>query len=124
MKSILPFVLVAMVSGAAFAQGTIQFSIAVVTNSNKPVIGIPVTALETSTLKTVNGKTNPEGKAELNLNNGKEWAISVGEIKNCLHVLSFPERVVATHKFFVYDLKDHKRKKLQIHTRSNAKFRI
>src|SRR5436190_12775784 len=113
MKSILTFVLLAITGATAFAQGDIQLSIAVVTKDNKPLAGIAVNATESTTLKSVNGKTNSEGKADLKLDNGKEWAISVGEIKKCLHVTSFPDRTVSTHKFFVYDLKDYKRKQLQ-----------
>src|SRR5688572_17806987 len=106
-----------MISMTSRCQDIISLALSVVNLNNKPAAGLAVNAIETTTLNQVNGKTNAEGRCMLQLNNGKEWAISVGEIKKCMHVVGIPGRQVNTTRFFVYDPKDHKRKLQQDHSR-------
>jgi hypothetical protein len=123
MKNLLVISLLTILHSPLMGQGDIQFSITVVMNSNSaPASGLQITAMETSTLKTVNVRTNTLGKAELKLTGGKEWAVSVGEMKKCMYLLSEPGKIVATNRFFVYNPQDYKRKKLQDESRSNAGF--
>jgi len=124
MKHLVTLLLVASLHFCAFAQGDIEFSITVVNDLNHPAPGLDITAMETSSFKTVNGKTNNAGKANLKLVAGKEWAVSVGEMKKCIYLLSDQKRLSVTNKFFVYNPKDYKRKKLQDPNRSNAKFKV
>lgn len=123
MKTILTAVLVSIICISAIAQGNIQFSAAVVNNKGVKAPNISIIAMETSTLKTVTGKTNAEGKVELKLNDGKEWAVSVGEMKKYLYLVSEPDRLMLSNKFIVYDPKDYQRKKRQDNNRSNEKFK-
>ncbi len=120
--SVILFLVLAQIS--VFGQGNVQFSIAVVGNDNKPIPGLVVSAIETTTLKKIGAKTGSDGKTVLKLEEGKEWAISVGEMAKSVHVVSMPGRTTTTNRLFIYDLKTYKRRKLQNAGRSNATFKV
>src|SRR5262245_56373218 len=124
MKTLFLFAFLSILHLVAHAQGNVQFSISVVTRTGQPVAGVSIVAMETATLQTVNAKSDANGHASMALNGGKEWSISVGEIKKIIRVAGVPDQLINMNKSFVYDLDDFKRKKLQDKTRSNSKFKI
>lgn len=105
------------------AQDGVQFNISVLDTERKPVNNLIVHAVETTSLKVTTARTTSAGKSMLKLLDGKEWAISVGEIKNCIYVTAMPGKVMTTNRSFIYDVKGYRRKKLQNPTRSIAGFK-
>jgi Ca-activated chloride channel homolog len=124
MKISLTIVVILFVKLYSFAQGDIEFAIAVIGVDNKPVSNLVLVAKETTSLKTISGKTGMDGKTVLALNDGKEWVISVGEMRNAVYVVPMAGRLTRTNRLFVYDLKSYIRKKSQRDDRSTDKFKI
>jgi hypothetical protein len=123
MKTFFLVLLLAFTATRALCQGDVLVSLTVVTNQNAPATNLLVVAVETTTLKRVTASTTSAGKATLKLAGGKEWTISVGEIKKCMQIIGVPGRTMTTNRFFVYDVKDYKRKQRQDYARSNATFK-
>lgn len=107
-----------------FSQGNIVYSLQIKNNDNTPVNDMSISAVETLTFKKVNGKTDNNGQVILNLNNGKEWSVTVGEIKNCLNISSIPYSIVEMNEIYVYNLDDYNRKKKQDFNRTNNGFKV
>jgi hypothetical protein len=123
-RTALSFILLIILNVSLLAQGNVQFSLAVINNQNQPLGGLTVVAVETTTLKTQTTKTSPQGRATLKLEEGKEWAISIGLIKKAIHVVSIQGHMTAVNKMYVYDLKEYNRKLLQDQNRTTEKFKV
>ncbi len=126
MKAIFIFnlILSLFISSNLFSQGIIIYSLQVTDNDDKPISNLMISALETTTLKTVKGSTGKDGNAVLELNNGKDWSISIGEIKECINVSAIPYSIVEVNEIYIYDLESYTRKKEQDINRMNEKFEV
>lgn len=108
----------------SIAQGDVEYTIKVIDNNMKPQAGLNITAIETSTLKVTEAKTNNNGVVFLNLVNGKKWRISVGEIKKCRTVHAKSHSILAMREKYIYDVKRYKRALTQDKYRSNENFKV
>jgi hypothetical protein len=106
-----------------FAQGNLDYTIIVQDNYKKPLPNIKVIAVETSSLKKVQGKTDATGKILLKLYQGKVWSLSVGQQVNCKYIDVVKGSLYEGEEIFVYDMNDYKRKKEQDNSRSLEKFK-
>jgi len=107
-----------------FPQGNVVFLLQVKDNNNTFLQKLPVSAVETTTLKTITGATDDKGSIVLELNNGKEWVISIGEIKKCIYVTAEAFKVVEIQETYIYDHEKYLRQKEQDVNRSNKGFEI
>lgn len=123
-KFIFNLILSILISSNIFSQGNIVYSLQVVDNYDKPLTNISISAFETTTFKIVNGLTNIEGKIQLELNNGREWVLSVGEIKKCINISAVQFNTVEMNEIYIYDLEGYSRKKEQDINRTNKDFEI
>lgn len=113
-----------LLNSLLLAQGNIVYSLRVVGDNRAPQVNLPVVATETTSLEIVQGRTNHEGKIKLELKDGNEWSISVGEIKKSTLLSAVPYNIITINELYEYDLKDHRRKKLQSSTRTDVGFEI
>jgi hypothetical protein len=123
-KNALALILLLISVIGLFAQGNIDYSIKVIDNNNVPLKDIKISAFEKASFRTVDAKTNSNGIASLRLNNGKDWLISIGEIKNELSVSAIPFNIIQLSRVYVYDLNGYNRKKLQDKDRVNDNFKV
>jgi len=123
-KFIFNLILSLFISSNLFPQGNIIYSLQVTDNYNKPISNLMISALETTTFKTVKGSTGKDGNIVLELNKGKDWTISIGEIKKCIYVSAVPNSIVEMNEIYIYDLESYTRKKEQDINRMNEKFEI
>lgn len=124
MKQLIALLLLLFCGNALFAQGAIRYHLKVTDKKNNPQPGLTVTAVETITLATLEGKTDASGIVHLNLENGNNWNISVGEIRNGTSVTTTANSFTEMNDHFFYDPQEYKRRQLQDPTRSNEGFEI
>ena len=103
----------------SYAQGNITYGMQIIDGNNQPVANLGVSAIETSSFQKVVGKTDQNGVVILELNNGIEWSLSIGEIKNDVTIESLPFQAVEMKELYIYDLKAYKRKLKQDPNRTN-----
>ncbi len=121
--SSLSFLLI-FISTTSLAQGSVQFSLAVINHRNQPLGGLTVVAMETTTLQSQTAKTNSQGRVQMSLGEGKEWIVSIGQIRNAMHVVSIRGRQTMVNKMYVYDYNEYNRKKQQDDSRTNERFKV
>ncbi len=91
------------------AQTRLDFTLNVIDNHSKPVAGISVTLIETTSKKRINSITNKEGVVAFQINYGSEWALNVGEMKNCGYIEVPESGITEETKTITYDLKHYNR---------------
>lgn len=91
------------------AQTRLDFTLNVIDNHSKPVAGISVTLIETTSKKRINSSTNKEGVVAFQINYGSEWALNVGEMKNCGYIEVPESGITEETKTITYDLKHYNR---------------
>jgi uncharacterized protein YegL len=91
------------------AQTRLDFTLHVIDNHSKPVAGISVTLIETTSKKRINSSTNKEGVVAFQINYGSEWALNVGEMKNCGYIEVPESGITEETKTITYDLKHYNR---------------
>ena len=65
------------------AQTRLDFTLNVIDKHSKPVPGLSVTLIETTSKKRINSSTNSDGVVAFQINYGSEWALNVADMKNC-----------------------------------------
>ena len=111
-----------LVSMLTLAQGNIIYHLKVQGPNGDGLSNIQVIAVESKTLAEVKGKTDVSGKLTLNMDNGKEWLLSVGELKNTIQVKAVDYSIAEIGKTYIYDVEAFLRKKTQILDRSQISF--
>jgi von Willebrand factor type A domain len=107
MKNLLIF-LGLFYSSQIISQSKINYYLKVVDNKKNPLSEISVSLIETTTKKRINSKTNG-GSVSFEINYGKEWAVNVGEMKNC-DFIEVPENGTANqNRTITYDMKHYNR---------------
>jgi uncharacterized protein YegL len=91
------------------AQTRLDFTLHVIDNHSNPVAGISVTLIETTSKKRINSSTNKEGIVAFQINYGSEWALNVGEMKNCGYIEVPESGITEETKTITYDLKHYNR---------------
>lgn len=91
------------------AQTRLDFTLHVIDNHSNPVAGISVTLIETTSKKRINSSTNKEGNVAFQINYGSEWALNVGEMKNCGYIEVPESGITEETKTITYDLKHYNR---------------
>ena len=66
MKILFSLLLTILGCSTIFSQGTVKYALQVADGSNKPLVGITVSAVETSTLKKTEEKTGQDGVVVFN----------------------------------------------------------
>lgn len=123
-KILLSFIVFVLISTNTYAQGSVQLSLAVINHRNQPLGSLTVVAIETTTLKSQTAKTSSQGRVQMSLGEGKEWVVSIGQIKNAIHVVALQGRMTTVDKMYVYDYNEYVRKKQQDDSRTNEKFKV
>jgi hypothetical protein len=109
MKNLFIFLGLLLFSPIVSAQTRLDFTLNVIDNHSKPVTGISVTLIETTSKKRINSITNKEGVVAFQINYGSEWALNVAEMKNCGYI-EVPESGIAEEtKTITYDLNHYNR---------------
>ena len=109
MKNLFILLGLLLFSSIVSAQTRLDFTLNVIDNHSNPVTGISVTLIETTSKKRINSSTNKEGVVAFQINYGSEWALNVGEMKNCGSI-EVPESGIAEEtKTITYDLKHYNR---------------
>lgn len=93
----------------ASAQTRLDFTLNVIDNHSKPIAGISVSLIETTSKKRINSSTNKEGIVAFQINYGSEWALNVGEMKNCGYIEVPESGITEETKTITYDLKHYNR---------------
>jgi uncharacterized protein YegL len=91
------------------AQTRLDFTLHVIDNHSKPVAGISVTLIETTSKKRINSSTNKEGVVAFQINYGSEWSLNVAEMKNCGYIEVPESGITEETKTITYDLKHYNR---------------
>jgi hypothetical protein len=113
MKNLFIFLGLLLFSPIVSAQTRLDFTLNVIDNHSKPVTGISVTLIETTSKKRINSITNKEGVVAFQINYGSEWALNVAEMKNCGYI-EVPESGIAEEtKTITYDLNHYNQIKLK-----------
>lgn len=108
MKNLLIFLGFLFYSSQTFSQAKVNYYLKVVDNKKNPLSEISVSLIETTTKKRINSKTNG-GSVSFEINYGKEWAVNVGEMKNC-DFIEVPENGTANqNRTITYDMKHYNR---------------
>ena len=76
-------------------QGSLNYQLTILNTKGHPVRGADIVLIETKTLQRKAFKTGPDGKVNISLNSGKEWGISVKDMRNCQYV-DVPEHARST----------------------------
>ena len=113
MKNLFLLFILSLIGTNVLAQGNIQYGLIVTDPEKKPLGNIAIQAIETSNYTTVYAKTDGNGQAMLELNNGKEWNITVGEVKNAISVSAVPFQIIQAQENYIYDVKINTRKAQQ-----------
>lgn len=95
----------------SFSQGTLNYSLTVNDPSQKPLSGLDITLIETSSFKRLVYKTDTQGKLSLELKeeDGSQWMLNVGEMYN-YSLLNVPPGSISTGSATVsYDVARWKR---------------
>jgi hypothetical protein len=122
MKNLFIFLGLLLFSPIVSAQTRLDFTLNVIDNHSKPVTGISVTLIETTSKKRINSITNKEGVVAFQINYGSEWALNVAEMKNCGYI-EVPESGIAEEtKTITYDLNHYNRIKRPFVDRSTFNF--
>lgn len=66
-----------------YSQTEFSYKLTVLNNQGKPEVNRDVVFIETSTYERIALKTDGSGTLNYKFNHGKEWAMSVGEMRNC-----------------------------------------
>jgi uncharacterized protein YegL len=91
------------------AQTRLDFTLNVVDTHSKPIPGISVTLIETTSKKRIHSSTNTNGVVAFQITYGSEWALNVAEMKNCAYI-EVPESGISEEtKIITYDLKHYNR---------------
>ena len=106
-----------------FSQGNIEYGLQIIDNDKIPLKNLSVIATETATLRIVKGQTDNEGFLKLNLDNGKEWSFTVGEIKKAFTINAIEFSIIETNEVYIYDLNHFHRKNKQDLNRTNIGFK-
>lgn len=109
MKNLLILLGLLLFTPIVSAQTRLDFTLHVIDNHSKPVAGISVTLIETSSKKRINSRTNKEGVVAFQINYGDEWALNVGEMKNCGYIEVPESGITEETKTITYDLKHYNR---------------
>lgn len=64
------------------SQGKLTFTQTVYKQDGRPYANCPIVIIETSTFQRKEFKTNSSGQLHLELNEGEEWAMNIGEMRN------------------------------------------
>ena len=70
------------ISAGSFAQGTLNYKLLVYDTQGKPKANLDIVLIETSTFQRKNFKTNGAGEVLITLNEGAEWMVHIGDMKN------------------------------------------
>ena len=90
------------------SQSKVVYELKVIDNKNYPLSGISVSLIETTSKKRINSKTIG-GLVTFEINYGKEWAVNVGEMKNC-DFIEVPEiGITNQNRTITYDMKHYNR---------------
>ena len=73
MKNLLILLGLLLFTPIVSAQTRLDFTLHVIDNHSKPVAGISVTLIETTSKKRINSSTNKEGVVAFQINYGSEW---------------------------------------------------
>lgn len=109
MKNLLILLGLLLFTPIVSAQTRLDFTLHVIDNHSKPVAGISVTLIETSSKKRINSCTNKEGVVAFQINYGSEWSLNVGEMKNCGYIEVPESGITEETKTITYDLKHYNR---------------
>lgn len=104
------------------AQTRLDFTLHVIDNHSKPVAGISVTLIETTSKKRINSNTNKEGVVAFQINYGSEWSLNVAEMKNCGYIEVPESGITEETKTITYDLKHYNRINRPFVDRSTFRF--
>lgn len=85
MKLLLQFVFLWLAS-FSIAQQEFAYTLSVFNNQGKPEPNLDVIFIETSTYERIALKTDLSGVLSYKFDHGKEWTVSVGDMRNCLSV--------------------------------------
>jgi hypothetical protein len=108
MKNLLIFLGLLFYSLHINSQSKVVYELKVIDNKKNLLSGISVSLIETTSKKRINSKTNG-GFVTFELNYGKEWAVNVGEMKNC-DFIEVPEIGIANqNRTITYDMKHYNR---------------
>ncbi len=108
MKNLLIFLGFLFYSLPTFSQSRVNYNLKVIDNKSNPLSEISVSLIETTSKKRINSKTK-DGSVSFEINYGKEWAVNVGEMKNC-DFIEVPENGTANqNRTVTYDMKHYNR---------------
>jgi hypothetical protein len=91
------------------AQTRLDFTLNVIDKHSKPVPGLSVTLIETTSKKRINSSTNSDGVVAFQINYGSEWALNVAEMKNCGFIEVPESGITEETKTITYDLTHYNR---------------
>ena len=107
MRHIYLILAIFLISSIAYAQ--VEYNYQIMSNRGQPKANTEVVLLETSSKERKVYKTNAQGKVSFTIDSGKEWAISVGEMRNCRYIKHKGGRGSGSG-FLVYDMETYNRK--------------
>lgn len=81
MNRLLLIVFTCLLFSQTFAQGTFTYSITVHEPGSRPKANLPITLVETTTFERKSLKTNAAGQLTIELSEGREWMMNVGDMK-------------------------------------------
>jgi len=113
MKKLILFTVLCLCGSNLLAQGNIIYQLVVFDKLQKPIQDLTVSATETTSNEKVIGKTDGQGLIVLELNNGKEWKMTVGELERDLIITAVPFQITQMQEMFLYDIDMIKRKASQ-----------
>lgn len=78
------FIIFLVLASVACAQAEFDYALTVMNNQGKPEANRDVVFIETSTYERVALKTDAMGVLKHKFDHGEEWAVTVGEMRNCI----------------------------------------
>ena len=85
-------------------------TIKVVDNQEDPMANIPVTLIETTTKQRISKNTNNRGEVVFEIKSGKEWAVNILEMKNCIYIHDIDKGFSKGNNLITYDVEHYRRK--------------
>ena len=123
MKTIFTLLLCTFLIGTK-AQLTYDYTIRILDNQGRPMPNVPVRLIETTSMNRIVIKTDQTGVAKTTFNSGKEWAISIKEMRNCAF-LELPESGTGrSSRTITYDMETYLRERRPTVDRSNLNFDV
>ena len=85
-------------------------TIKVVDNQQDPMANTPVTLIETTTKQRISKSTNNRGEVVFEIKSGKEWAVNILEMKNCIYIHDIDKGFSKGNNLITYDVEHYRRK--------------